>query len=79
MPQELAQKALQAQREAPAGSLLRRAAGCAVIVLIDAKTPRRALQILAAARLDDTIRAAAETLIRQLATTEVANSKEIAR
>ncbi|WP_435107326.1 hypothetical protein [Nocardiopsis synnemataformans] len=34
---------------------------------------------LAAARLDDTVRAAAETLIRQLATTEVATSKEITR
>ena len=53
---------------APAGSLSRKAAGCALVVLSEAKTVKGALRILATARLDDTIRTAAATLISELHT-----------
>ncbi|WP_435112044.1 hypothetical protein [Nocardiopsis synnemataformans] len=51
---------------APAGSLSRKAAGCALVVLSEAKTVKGALRMLATARLDDTIRTAATTLISEL-------------
>lgn len=60
---------------APANSTTRKAAGCALAVLSEAKTVKGALRMLATARLDDTIRTAAATLISELHTQHT-NPKE---
>lgn len=63
---ELARRALAAQRVAPAGSLERKAAGCAAIVLTDARTVTGAKKMLRASALGDQVRDAALDLIDQL-------------
>jgi hypothetical protein len=66
----LARRALDLQRAAPAGSLYRRAAGCAAVVLVDARTPAGARKMLRASGLGDEVRDAALDLIDQLTTEE---------
>lgn len=66
----LARRALDLQKEAPTGSLDRRAAGCAAVVLVDARTPAGARKMLRASRLGDEVRDAALDLIDQLTTEE---------
>lgn len=63
----LARRALDLQRDAPSGSLERRAAGCAAVVLVDARTPAGACKMLAASTLTDDVRDAALDLIDRLA------------
>lgn len=64
---ELATRARQVHAEAPRGSLERKAAGCAAVVLTDARTPAGAKKMLRAADgLADDIRDAALALIDTL-------------
>jgi hypothetical protein len=62
----LARRALDLQRAAPAGSLDRRAAGCAAVVLVDDRTPAGASKMLRASALGDDVREAALDLIDTL-------------
>ena len=63
----LAARARQVHAEAPRGSLDRRAAGCAAVVLGDARTPAGARKMLRAADgLADEVRDAALALIDTL-------------
>ena len=62
----LARRALDLQKAADPGSLDRRAAGCAAVVLVDARTPAGASKMLRASTLGDEVRDAALTLIDQL-------------
>lgn len=50
----------------PANSLTRRAAGCAVVVLHDARTVKGALRMLTTATLPDEVRDATADLIHEL-------------
>lgn len=54
---------------APANSDTRKAAGCALVVLKEAKTVKAALRMLAASSLPDELRDATADLIHQLDTT----------
>lgn len=63
---DLAARARDIAHTAPAASLERRAAGCAAVVLRDARTPEGAVRMLQAADLDPDVARAAEQLIHQL-------------
>lgn len=66
---------------APANSPARKAAGCALVVLKEAKTVKGALRMLAASSLPDDIRDATADLIHQLAEQHTASqpTKETTR
>lgn len=61
---------------APANSLARKAAGCAAVVLAEARTTKGALRMLATSSLPDEVRDQAADLIHELAATAAANPKE---
>ena len=66
----------------PAGTLARKAAGCAVVVLSQARTTKGALKMLAASSLPDEVRDATADLINRLSAQQAEshpNQKETTR
>ena len=83
MTAPLASLAAAAQaRHTPAGTLARKAAGCAVVVLSQARTVKGALKMLAASSLPDDIRNATADLVHELSAHQAeshTNQKETSR
>lgn len=66
----------------PAGTLARKAAGCAVVVLSQARTTKGALKMLAVSSLPDDIRNATADLVHELSAHQAeshTNQKETSR